>query len=185
MDEALWAFGRASGFLSLGLLTVSVLLGILTRSGRPLAGLPRFAVALVHRNVALLASGFLLLHVVSLMLDSYAQLNPVDAAVPFLGAYRPLWQGLGTVALDLLLAIVATSLLRRRLGARMFRVVHWLVYAMWPLALAHAIGNGTEGTSGWFLAAGIGSAAVVAAAVAWRASGLFTESAKLRQGGTP
>jgi sulfoxide reductase heme-binding subunit YedZ len=185
MDEALWAFGRVSGFVSLGLLTCSVLLGILTRSGRPVFTIPRFSVALIHRNLALLASIFLLLHVGSLLLDSFAQLNPVDVVVPFLGAYRPFWQGLGTVAFDLVLAVVATSLLRHRLGARTFRVVHWLTYAMWPIALAHAIGNGTEGTSGWFLSLGIGSVVLVGAAVLWRASAAFLEPARQRQGRTP
>ncbi|WP_026553711.1 ferric reductase-like transmembrane domain-containing protein [Arthrobacter sp. 35W] len=183
MDEALWAFGRASGFLSLGLLTASVLLGILTRSGRPLLVIPRFSVALIHRNLALLASIFLLLHVGSLLLDTYALLDLADVVVPFLGAYRPLWQGLGTVAFDLLLAIVATSLLRRRLGARVFRAVHWLAYAMWPVALAHAVGNGTEGTSGWFLGMAIGSVVLVGAAVLWRASAAFRGPARAGQRG--
>ena len=182
MDEAMWAFGRATGVVALVLLTLSVLLGISTRSGRPLPGLPRFSVALVHRNVSLMASVFVGLHVGSLMLDSFAQLSLVDLVVPFLGSFRPFWQGLGTVAVDLLIAVIATSLLRQRIGARTFRALHWLVYAMWPIALTHAIGNGTDGTSGWFLALAAASFTAVAAALGWRVSSRFVESARLRQG---
>ncbi|MFI5084392.1 MAG: ferric reductase-like transmembrane domain-containing protein [Actinomycetales bacterium] len=181
----MWAFGRASGFLSLGLLTLSVLLGILNRSGRPLFGLPRFSVTLLHRNVALLAIVFLVLHVGALLLDSYARLRLADVVVPFLGGYRPFWQGLGTLAVDLLLAVVVTALLRQRIGVRAFRAVHWLSYGLWPIALAHAIGNGTNGTSGWFLALAAGAVAVVGAAAAWRLSAGFVESSRLRQGSRP
>ena len=52
-SEALWALGRGTGITALGFLTVSLALGIATRSGRPLLMLPRFAVADVHRFAAL------------------------------------------------------------------------------------------------------------------------------------
>jgi methionine sulfoxide reductase heme-binding subunit len=163
------------------LLTLSVLLGITTRSGRPLPGLPRFSIALVHRNVALLASVFLVFHVGSLLVDSYARLNPVDILVPFLGSFKPFWQGLGTVAVDLLIAVIVTSLLRRRLGVRAFKVVHWLTYAMWPVALLHAVGNGTNGMSGWFLLLAATSSIAILIAMGWRLSARFIESAKIRE----
>jgi predicted ferric reductase len=180
MNEAMWAFGRVSGVVALLLLTLSLLLGILTRSGRPLPGLPRFSIALVHRNVALLASVFLVFHIGSLLLDSFARLNPIDVVMPFLGSFKPFWQGLGTVAVDLLLAVIVTSLFRSRLGVRTFKAVHWLTYAMWPVALAHAIGNGTNGTSGWFLLiAGLSCTSIIAA-LGWRMSARFLESAVAR-----
>ncbi|MDQ6754086.1 MAG: ferric reductase-like transmembrane domain-containing protein [Actinomycetota bacterium] len=181
MNEAAWAFGRVSGFISLALFTGSVLLGILTRSGRPILSLPRFSVTVLHRNVALLGTIFLGLHVGSLMLDSYARLSPVDVLVPFLGSHRSFWQGLGTVALDLVLAVVITGLLRHRIGQRAFKAVHWLAYGMWPIALAHAIGNGTNGTGTLFLVAAVASVAAVGAAVLWRLSAVFLETAQARQ----
>lgn len=180
MDNALWAFGRVSGVVSLTLLTFTVLLGILTGSGRPLPGVPRFSVLLIHRKISVLATVFLGLHVGALSLDSYAKLNVLDVVVPFLGSFRPFWQGLGTVALDLLFAVVITALLRHRLGHRAFRAVHWLSYAMWPLALAHAIGNGTHGTDAWFLVLAAGSLAMVGSAVVWRLSTDCPETARAR-----
>jgi predicted ferric reductase len=181
MNEALWALGRGTGVVSLLLITVSVVLGIATRSGRSILGLPRFSVTLVHRNASLLASVFLVIHIVSLFFDSYAQLTVVDFFVPFLGTAKPFWLGLGTVAVDLLLAIIVTSLLRRWIGRRVFRAVHWFTYAMWPVALAHSIGNGTDGTSAWFLALAVLSVAVVAIALAWRLSVNFIEFRNVRR----
>ncbi|NNC11305.1 iron reductase [Planctomonas sp. JC2975] len=179
----MWAFGRISGILALALFTLTVILGILTRSGRPLIGMPRFSVTLVHRNVALLASAFLVLHVGTLMFDSYAHLNLADVVVPFFGSFKPFWQGLGTVAFDLVIAIVITGLLRRVIGQRTFRFVHWFTYAMWPIAVAHAIGNGTNGTDAWFLAGSAIACLLVAAAVIWRLTDRFTETARARREG--
>ncbi|MFC8524224.1 ferric reductase-like transmembrane domain-containing protein [Arthrobacter sp. FX8] len=185
MDEAMWAFGRVSGFVSLALFTGSVLLGILNRSGRPFMVLPRFSISLLHRNISLLATVFLGLHVGSLLLDSYAKLNPVDIVVPFLGSFQPFWQGLGTVALDLVLAVVVTGLLRHRIGLRSFKAVHWLSYGVWPVAMAHALGNGTDASSGWFLLLAVASAVAVAAALLWRLSPSFLETSHARQGNLP
>lgn len=181
----MWAFGRVSGFVSLALFTVSVLLGILSRSGRPLLALPRFSISILHRNIALLATVFLGLHVGSLLLDSYARLRPVDIVVPFLGSFQPFWQGLGTVALDLVLAVAVTGLLRHRIGQRAFKAVHWLSYGVWPVAVLHALGNGTDAAGGWFLLLAVGSAAAVSAALVWRLSPGFLETSHARQGRQP
>jgi len=178
-DDAMWAFGRASGIIAMLLLTVSVLLGIVTRSGRPLPGLPRFSVSVVHRNVSLMSAVFLVLHISTLLLDSYAKLNLTDILVPFLGADKPLWLGLGTVAFDLFLAVAVTGLLHHRIGTRAFRAVHWLAYAMWPFALLHGVFDGTGGTSAWFLLGAGTALAAVIAAVIWRISAGFMETASL------
>ncbi len=182
-DDALWAVGRGCGIVALGFLTISVALGIATRSGRPLVVLPRFAVADVHRFAALAGSLLVALHMVLLFLDPYAQLRIVDFVVPFAGAYRPLWQGLGTLAFDVLLVIVVSSLLRHRLGVRAFRVIHWVTYALWPIALAHALGNGTDAARGWFLAFAGCCVLTVGAAVVWRLRADFTEYARARASG--
>jgi sulfoxide reductase heme-binding subunit YedZ len=145
-----------------------VVLGIGSRAGRPAFGLPRFAVALVHRNAALLATVTLTIHVVTLFFDPYAQLKLVDLVVPFAGTYRPLWLGLGTLAFDLFIGLMVTGLLRNRIGPRVFRVVHWLAYATWPLAFFHSLGTGTDSGTVWLRTTAVICAAMVVTAVAWR-----------------
>jgi sulfoxide reductase heme-binding subunit YedZ len=173
MTDAFWYFARGSGVVTLILLTVVVALGIGARSGRTAFGLPRFAVNLLHRNAALLAVVFLGFHVVGLLFDPYAQLRLFDLVLPFAGNYQPFWQGLGTVGLDLIVAIVVTSLLRQRIGARAWRIVHWLAYLCWPVALLHGLGTGTDNGTWWLWAISVTCAAVVGAAVAWRLSPTF------------
>jgi methionine sulfoxide reductase heme-binding subunit len=175
-STALWDFGRASGVVSLVLLTVSMVLGIATRSGRPAPWLPRFAVAEMHRNVSLLGAVFLTLHVSLLLFDPYAMLRLFDLVVPFVGNYRPFWQGLGTVALDLIIALVVTSLLRHRIGRRTWRAIHWAGYGFWPVALVHALGTGTDSFTPWFLALAVFCASSVLGALCWRLSARFTET---------
>jgi methionine sulfoxide reductase heme-binding subunit len=130
--------------VALVLLSLVVALGIATRSGRPLPGLPRFAVTAVHRSASLLAVVFVAVHVLTLLFDPYAQLDLISLLVPFTAGAQPFWYGLGAVALDLILALVATSLLRGRLGPRVWRGIHWSAYAAWPIALAHGLGSGSE-----------------------------------------
>ena len=123
-DTALWYASRATGVVCLLLMTAVVLLGILvTRQGR-LPGLPRFAVTGLHRNLSLLAVLFLVVHVVTAILDPFVTIGWVATVVPLASPYRPVWIGLGAVALDLMAALVLTSLARARIGRRAWRAVH-------------------------------------------------------------
>jgi sulfoxide reductase heme-binding subunit YedZ len=173
MTTALWYVGRGSGVVSLLLLTVVMVLGVGSRSGRPAFGLPRFGVVALHRTASLLSVVFLAIHVVTLTLDPQAELRLVDLVLPFDAATRPLWTGLGTVGLDLTVAIVVTSLLRHRIGRRAWRAVHWLAYLSWPVAVAHTLGTGTDRSTWWLLALTLVCAVAVAAALVWRAGAEF------------
>jgi sulfoxide reductase heme-binding subunit YedZ len=179
-NEMLWAVGRGTGIMALVFLSMSVAIGIATRSGRQLLALPRFAISDVHRFVALAGTLFVAMHVGLLFLDPYAQLKAVDFVVPFLGAYRPLCQGLGTLAVDVLFVLIMTSLLRRRIGVRAFRVLHWSTYALWPLAFGHAVSNGTDAGHAWFLLIAGGCALIVIAALVWRTRPDYTEYPELQ-----
>jgi sulfoxide reductase heme-binding subunit YedZ len=167
---ALWYFTRGTGALSLVLLTLSLVLGVVDVRRWSAWHVPRFIVDGLHRTLSLLVVLLVAVHVLTAVLDSYAPVHLVDAIVPFGGAYRPFWLGLGAVAFDLLLALVATSLLRARLGTRSWRAVHWLAYACWPVALLHGLGTGSDIRLGWMLWLSIGCAALVAAAVIGRAA---------------
>jgi sulfoxide reductase heme-binding subunit YedZ len=180
MTNALWYTARGTGVVALILLTVVMVLGIAARSGRPAFGLPRFAVSLVHRNAALIATALIAIHVSTLLFDPYAQLKLVNLIVPFSSTYRPVWVGFGATAVDLVAALVVTSLLRHRIGARTWRAVHLLAYACWPVAWLHGIGAGTDRGSGWYLGVAIVCAIAVGAALLWRCQPGFTTLAGRR-----
>lgn len=160
MTELLWELMRSTGLISLLLLTVAVVLGATATWGTPAARAARQG---VHRWAAGLSVGLLVAHVVTAVADSYVPLSVRDAVVPFAAGYRPLWIGLGTVAVDLLLAVLLTSLARARLRGPGWRRVHVLAYAAWPLAVVHAFGAGTDmrTTAVRAVTAGCGTAVVL------------------------
>ncbi len=158
----------ATGVISMVLLSAVVVLGILLDRRVRLPGLPRFAGLSLHRYVSLLAVGFLALHIITAVVGPYARIGLAAIVVPFSSDYARSWLGLGAVATDLLIAIIVTSLLRRHLTYRAWRLVHWLAYACWPAALAHSLGTGGGMRSGRLLDLAVVCAAAVAAAACWR-----------------
>ena len=149
----LWYLSRGTGAITLVLLSMTVLLGISgTLRWRPGARTPRFVVDGLHRNVSLLVVVLLAVHILTALLDPFAHLRVLDAFVPFASHYRPLWLGFGALALDLLLALILTSVLRARLVLRAWRAVHWAAYLCWPVAVLHGVGAGTDARSVWLQA---------------------------------
>jgi methionine sulfoxide reductase heme-binding subunit len=163
-----WYLTRSSGAVALILLTLALVLGVLDVRRWSTEKWPRFVVDSLHRNVSLLALVFLGLHILTAVLDSYAPISLVNAVVPFTGSYRPFWLGLGALSFDLMLAVILTSLLRRRIGHSTWRAVHWLSYASWPIALLHSLGTGSDVKSSWMLALGVGCLLAVLVAVSVR-----------------
>ena len=169
-SHALWYLTRATGLVSLLLLTGSVVLGIIGVKRWSSRHWPRFVTGGLHKNVSLLAVAFLAVHVVTAVTDSFVTITWLNVFVPFTGTYRPVWLGLGAVAGDLLIALIITSLARQFIGYRAWRAVHWAAYGCWPIALVHGIGTGTDARHGWALAMLLGSLGLVGAAIWWRAS---------------
>jgi len=166
--------------VSLVLLTASVAFGVaqVVRFATP--HWPRFVVAALHRNISLLATAFLCIHIFTAVVDSFAPIRIVDVFLPFIGVYRPFWLGLGAVSFDLMLALVVTSLLRERLGYRAWRAVHWAAYACWPIALLHGLGTGTDTRVRWAVLINVGCLAAVVAAIWVRVGWTRTASAGRR-----
>jgi len=151
-SRSLWYLTRATGAVTLLLLTGSVVLGVANIGRLQTTGWPRFVVEGVHRNISLLAVVLLVVHIATSVLDPFAGIHLIDALIPFVGTYRPIWLGLGAFASDLLLAIVVTSLVRRRLGHGVWRATHWLAYLCWPVAVVHTVGTGSDVKQVWLLA---------------------------------
>ncbi len=179
----LWYATRASGYTALVLLSATVVVGLLTSMGQSTREWPRFVVQSLHRNLSLLVVVFLLLHIVTSVIDPFAKLSVGDAVIPFVAAYRPLWLGLGVVSCELLIAITVTSLVRHRLGWRAWRVVHLLAYVSWPIAVVHGIGTGTDTKSVWALLLVTGCVVVVIGALVWRLAAAGPRIALLRWAG--
>jgi len=168
MNTAFWYASRATGIVSLLLLTAVLVLGILVNRQGRLPGLPRFAVTDLHRNLSLLSVAFIAVHILTAVADTYVHIPLLSAVVPFASGYERLWLGLGAISLDLMAAMIVTSLLRGRLNRVVWKAVHLLAYASWPVAFAHSLGSSKDLQQGWLLVLAIACAAAVAAALIWR-----------------
>ncbi len=164
----IWYATRATGLTALVLLTVTMVLGIVTTTRARARNWPGFAQQEIHRRISMIAVVFVALHVLTSVLDTYVHIGWAAMVIPFVSHYKAFWIGLGTVAVDLMIAVFATSLMRARLRAATWRAVHWLAYLSWPVALVHAFGMGTDAGTGWVVVLGLSSVAAVAAALCWR-----------------
>ncbi|MHB8612429.1 MAG: ferric reductase-like transmembrane domain-containing protein [Candidatus Dormibacteraceae bacterium] len=164
----LWYTTRGAGAVSLVLLSAVVVLGILSVLRVQTSGWPRFLTIGLHRNLALMTLVFLALHIVTAVVDPFTHLGWLAAVVPFSSYYRTFWLGLGTIAFELLLAIVVTSLVRGFIGQAAWRLVHWLTYISWPVAVLHGVGTGTDAWSAWLFSLQALCVLAVLGAVAYR-----------------
>lgn len=183
--SAYWYLARATGVVALVLLTLSVVLGILGAvrfSATP--RWPRFAIDSLHRDVSLLVVVLIVIHVVTSVLDGFAPISLIDGVIPFRSPYRSLWLGLGALSFDLILALVVTSLVRRRLGFQTWRAVHWLAYVSWPVAVLHGLGTGTDQKSAWSILLTLACLVAVLVAVAVRLRASETANPGVRAGAT-
>lgn len=140
--KAAWYLMRASGFVAFGLLTLTLALGVANLARWERGRWTRAVAALVHRNASLLAVVFLAIHVATAVSDKYVGIPVLAAVIPGLSGYDPLWVGIGALSLDVMAALIVTSLVRDRLGRRTWKAVHWIAYLAWPTALVHSVGAG-------------------------------------------
>ena len=167
-STALWYATRASGIVALVLLTVTMVLGVTTANRARSRHWPGFAQQELHRRSSLLAMVFLAIHILTSVLDTFVHIGWVAIVVPFTSSYSRFWVGVGTVALDLMTAVIVSSLLRARLKPSTWRGLHWLSYGSWPVALAHTFGMGTDAGEHWVIGLGALCAISVGSALLWR-----------------
>jgi DMSO/TMAO reductase YedYZ heme-binding membrane subunit len=168
-DPTFWLLARASGLTGYLLLTTSVLAGLVLKS-RPFGrGLKPASLTDLHRFLALLALAMLALHGGALLLDQTVHMPAAALAVPGLSPYRPLAVSLGVLAAELTALIVVSFPLRRRIGTRAWRRLHWATYTVFALATFHGVLAGTDSSQHWTRLVYLAALAAVTFATAWRA----------------
>jgi methionine sulfoxide reductase heme-binding subunit len=157
-----WESARAGGFAAYVLLSLSVVVGLVLRNRWHSPRWPRLVTNELHGYLSLLALTFLVFHVLAVAVDPFTRFGLAEVLVPFVSHYRPLWMGLGIVALYLLLAVWATTLLRRRIGHRAWRRTHVLAFAVYAAATVHGLGTGSDTRTVWGTAVYVTSVTLVA-----------------------
>jgi sulfoxide reductase heme-binding subunit YedZ len=138
-----WLAGRSAGILALLLVAASVILG-LAMAARTIPSRRRGEAVRLHQHLALLSLAAIAAHGLFLLADPWLKAGVKGIVVPFAIGYRPLWTGLGILG-GYLAAILGLSFYaRRRIGARLWRRMHRFTVVVYALALAHALGSGTD-----------------------------------------
>jgi methionine sulfoxide reductase heme-binding subunit len=168
-DPTFWILARASGFAAYALLTLSVLAGLVVKS-RPFGMALKPATATdLHRTLAVLSLGALVLHGLTLVLDATIEIGLGALLIPGLAPYRPFWTGLGVLAGELMILVYASFSVRRRIGQKNWRRLHYTTFAAFAGATAHGLMAGTDSGASWALSLYLGAVGSVLFATVWRA----------------
>jgi predicted ferric reductase len=145
-----WHLSRSMAFVAFGLLWLSMVFGLLISSKlAPLwpGGPTAFE---LHQHTGLLGLAFSLFHGLILLGDHYMGYTLVQILVPFTSTnYRPQWVGLGQVGLYLMLLVGLSVYVRQWIGKRMWRLIHFLSFLLFVLALIHGLSSGTDSSTFW------------------------------------
>jgi methionine sulfoxide reductase heme-binding subunit len=169
-DPTFWILARAGGLTAYLLLTCSMLAGLVLKS-RPLGTrLKPAGVTDVHRFLALLSLLAIGIHGAGLLLDTTVHIDVLGLLVPGRVPYRPVSTGVGVIAAELMLAVYVSFSVRKRIGVRNWRRLHWLTYGIFGAATAHGLLAGTDSSTAWAHALYLGAIGSVVLATAWRAA---------------
>ncbi len=148
-----WITSRAAGIAALILASGSLGVGVLIRGRGEPRRLLGGDVRILHEALSLATLVAIAIHGLALLGDAYFHPSPLDIAVPFTGAYRPFWTGLGIIGAWGLAALGLSYYARGRIGAQRWRYLHRFIPIFWALALVHTLGAGTDAEQPWLLIA--------------------------------
>jgi hypothetical protein len=157
-----WDVARAGGFVAYGLVTISVVLGLILSLRWRTAAWPRWATNDLHRYITLLALVFIGIHTAAVWLDPFMAFGPGEIFVPLVSHYRPIWVALGIVTSYLMVAVWLSERVQRRIGYVWWRRFHYLTFGIYVLATIHGIGTGSDTRTGWAIGTYAGSVVLVA-----------------------
>jgi sulfoxide reductase heme-binding subunit YedZ len=176
-----WYTVRASGYTALVLLTLSMVLGLLLSLNVRSPRWPRFVTNDLHGFTTLVALVFIAIHLAATVLDPFMHFGLAGALVPFASGYRTIGMAAGIVAGYLMVAVWITSRLQRLIGWRTWRTLHYAVFAVYVLSIAHTLVTGEDGSTTWGRSIVVGSVVLVATLTALRALGARALPAKTAQ----
>ena len=161
MAAGWWYANRAAGLVAWALLSASMVVGLLL-SSKALGKRPRANwLTDLHRGLSGLAVAFVGVHVAAAIGDSYVHFGATEILVPFTSSWRPLAIAWGVVSMYLLIAVEASSLMRKRLSKAVWRKIHFLSFPLFVTATVHGVTAGSElGTTAGIAAAALATAAI-------------------------
>jgi methionine sulfoxide reductase heme-binding subunit len=144
-----WYISRAAGLMGYLLFWLSTVWGFAVSSKIFDSFLGRTFTYDFHEHLSLLSIGFVVLHVIVLLWETYEPLSLTEVMVPFISAYRPFWVGIGIIATYLTILVTITFYIRSWISMQAFRTIHYLSVAAYLGVLLHSIYSGTDTVLTW------------------------------------
>jgi sulfoxide reductase heme-binding subunit YedZ len=163
-----WIASRAAGVTALIALTLDVAWGLFLSTGAADGWIARARSVEIHRFLSVSGLALVAAHALLLAADHVVRFDLLDAIVPFAAPYRPLAVGLGVIAAWLAAALHASFAVRKRLGARTWRALHYASFVAFALAIGHGVAAGSDGARPWMRGVYAGCLGLVGALLAYR-----------------
>jgi predicted ferric reductase len=144
----IWATTRAAGLTAYLLLFASVMTGIMS-SLKMLNGRSKSILLTVHQSSGWFGFLFGLVHGAVLLFDNYVNYSATGLLIPFTAHSHPVLTGLGTLSFYCLLALLLSTDFIHKLGRKTWRLIHFLAFPCFALALTHGLMLGTDSQYIW------------------------------------
>jgi predicted ferric reductase len=167
-SSAFWYVARAAGLSAYLALFANIVLGLSVKTKFLDGVIARWQSFDLHQFTALVALGFVGLHVLALLGDQFVHFSPLQVLVPFAASYRPFWTGLGVFALYSMVAVTGSFYVKNRIGQKAWRSIHYLSFVTFVLVLFHGVFAGTDSTEPWAKLLYWSTGVVVAMLTTWR-----------------
>jgi predicted ferric reductase len=168
VNHTFWYLSRAAGLCAYVVLVVNMALGLALSMPLLERWVMKWRIFDLHQFTGLMVVGLLALHVFVLLGDQYLGYTVPQLLVPFLSPYRPLSIALGVFGLYLTLVVTFTFYVRRQIGQRTWRLIHYGSFAVFALGLLHGILSGTDTGATWAIAIYAVSALLIGGLTWWR-----------------
>jgi sulfoxide reductase heme-binding subunit YedZ len=157
-----WLVERLAGFLAYFAVVGSVVYGLLLSTKLLDAIAHRPITFNLHQDLAAIGLGLAGVHGVLLGLDKSVPFSLSQIAVPGLAPYAPIAVAAGQVSFYVMAIVIASFYVRRTIGQRTWRLLHYLTFLAFAGATAHGLAAGTDSGSAWAWWIYVGSTVAVA-----------------------
>jgi sulfoxide reductase heme-binding subunit YedZ len=146
-SKSAWYLTRSAGVVAYLLLAASTIWGLLLSTKMLKEIVPAALALAMHNILSWLALTFTGAHMLSLLFDNYYSYTPVDLVIPFIGPFKPGWVGLGVLGFYVMLVTTLSFYVRKQLGQKTWRKLHYLTFAAYAFVTIHGFMAGTDSSN--------------------------------------
>jgi DMSO/TMAO reductase YedYZ heme-binding membrane subunit len=158
----MWYVTRAAATSSYITLALLVILGLIRSMTRLNGGRIAWWLDESHQFLALLTAILMGIHLISLMFDAKIPFSALNILLPFNEPYSEIPVAIGVFTMYGMVVVLASSWLRQRVGHKLWRLLHYLTFAVFAGVTLHGILAGSDSGQPWMIFIYVSASIVVA-----------------------